>query len=574
MKISTIISCALCAAIAVFGVSMTAGNSLPKVTISNAPAKSTSASSIKKIPATTYAYFQRPQGYLFSGISSSFNTSSDSVLLGPAFVEANWVNKSENETAYEWKYADPANASSTLTATTAKFATNYPNGTFAQPVLTANNGTETSVYKIGNVLQSGGNCGVYGASPADYNKGLIARSGFYGFVSYGQYMWATIFSGHFYTTSTCEGIANYYEAPLQPYTVSKVWIMGIIAETSGFNGKLTAVIRKASRSSRYSGSQNNYPGDTIHTQLAAEMTLGDTIATATATKSDTTKYTDGNGNKWCCFSFKFKNKAGQDTLITINSSVLVAVTGLDKLSSMGVNSYYPFLTNTDVKSLECPGCVMLKQIDSTGVIHHNVYPTTVISFKDNTTGDYNPDYSAFTIFTDANFPWLQLADSTYAAPASGGSKSFDFNTSYASPYSELKVSYSNASDTSWVSSKFEATSPAITFTVAELPTGVSSRNTDATIASTCVSGIVHITQVKGDGVNSLSTSKGVFVKTVGDNFEVSYPSNVNYVRVFNVAGQTVAAQALNAQGSATIPAAGHGVYIFKFSDGETLKVIK
>ena len=61
----------------------------------------------------------------------------------------------------------------------------------------------------------------------------------------------------------------------------------------------------------------------------------------------------------------------------------------------------------------------------------------------------------------------------------------------------------------------------------------------------------------------------------GDSFALSYAEGIRGVQVVNVAGQVVADYALDGT-SATIPASAlaKGLYILKFDNGQTVKVMK
>ena len=79
------------------------------------------------------------------------------------------------------------------------------------------------------------------------------------------------------------------------------------------------------------------------------------------------------------------------------------------------------------------------------------------------------------------------------------------------------------------------------------------------------------------GVTGVSVTKTspVTVKTIGNNFEITYPSNINTVSVYSTSGQLIKTVALEG-GKSTIDASNlsRGVYILKFNDNVTIKVVK
>ncbi|MGN0036992.1 MAG: T9SS type A sorting domain-containing protein [Bacteroidaceae bacterium] len=79
------------------------------------------------------------------------------------------------------------------------------------------------------------------------------------------------------------------------------------------------------------------------------------------------------------------------------------------------------------------------------------------------------------------------------------------------------------------------------------------------------------------GIQSVVSGQNGNIKVMsdGESFNVVYPEGMNSVEVINVAGQTVANYSLEGT-SASISAAGlnNGMYMLKFNDGTTVKVVK
>lgn len=79
------------------------------------------------------------------------------------------------------------------------------------------------------------------------------------------------------------------------------------------------------------------------------------------------------------------------------------------------------------------------------------------------------------------------------------------------------------------------------------------------------------------GIQTVAAGQNGNIKVMsdGENFNVVYPEGMNSVEVINVAGQTVANYSLEGT-SASISAAGliNGMYMLKFNDGTTVKVVK
>lgn len=86
---------------------------------------------------------------------------------------------------------------------------------------------------------------------------------------------------------------------------------------------------------------------------------------------------------------------------------------------------------------------------------------------------------------------------------------------------------------------------------------------------------VHVAQgtTTGIGATKATTINAI---AAGDNFELSYSEGITNVTVSNVAGQALATYELPAVGKYTMPASNlsKGMYILKFNNNQTIKVIK
>ena len=107
-----------------------------------------------------------------------------------------------------------------------------------------------------------------------------------------------------------------------------------------------------------------------------------------------------------------------------------------------------------------------------------------------------------------------------------------------------------------------------------LPAGVEGRAADITLYTLGNQATFRV--VQGD-VTSISTVEDAQLNVInnGTDFELSYAEGIRGVQVVNVAGQVVADYALDGT-SATIPASAlaKGLYILKFDNGQTVKVMK
>ena len=87
---------------------------------------------------------------------------------------------------------------------------------------------------------------------------------------------------------------------------------------------------------------------------------------------------------------------------------------------------------------------------------------------------------------------------------------------------------------------------------------------------------ITIYQGKYTGINDAVTNNNIKVSTNEDSFILSYMEGINNVNIVNIAGQTIATYELPASGQFTIPAANlsKGIYLLKFNNNQTIKVVK
>lgn len=522
----------------------------------------------KKIIVETLNY-ERPIGYLFNGISNKFKTPEDGseTTLGSPYVEATWFNNS-NFKSPVWLYKDPY-SDSWLPSKSTDLNVTYNPGTYPMPKIAASTDENAVNYSRTGKLQIGGNCGEYGASPCDYTKGITTARNFFGWASWGKYVWATIFPSYYSTE--LEGMGNYMEAPATPYTMSKVWAMGIL-DCYAPSFKLNVEVYKASKASRYSDGYPENGGNVDTTLLRQELSLGDLVATGTCTENDTTNYIDNNGNTWSCLSFQLKGSDGNDTTLVVDQSMMIKICGF---AESGINDYWMYCQDWEqADTKECPAYFFLAQTKTDDSnVYHNTYPSSLLSVgTDGVT--YYTAYSAFMIFTDASFPWIHSDEYTYDAPTKGGSKTFAINSNYAAK----DLSVSMPADAKWLTYSIADVDggSAITFNVDSIPADASTRECDVVVSGLGAKATYTITQKNTPtGINANVASSDVKVMANASSLELTYPSSVSSVNVYNAAGQQVAAYTLNgSRSSISTQNWAKGIYMLKFNNGRSVKIIR
>lgn len=116
--------------------------------------------------------------------------------------------------------------------------------------------------------------------------------------------------------------------------------------------------------------------------------------------------------------------------------------------------------------------------------------------------------------------------------------------------------------------------PYITFTAEELPADVEGRYATVELSIAGATPVEFIVTQGTTGVEGVVATSAAQVSVVGGNFVVSAPESINAVTVYNVAGQAVATSEIAGNTTVDASSLAKGVYVLRFNDGSTVKVIK
>ena len=526
------------------------------------------------VPQPQAAYL-RPQGAFFFGFSDDYKFLSDKdgngLMLTPAYTDITWQNNSNSESeSFSWQYDTPDDK--TGTSTDENLTVNYPANYkteynwFNIPTLTASaEGATDSKYKWSGLgFQAGGHAqfadsnntttqygvGNYDIKNTFYQIQADDNQPLYGYFDGIDKVWTQIFG----TQAHLYGIANYFEEPLHPYSLSKVSVMGKGEFASDALLKLNVI------------------------ELDEDGNLGDTLATAECKGADVIQTTVNsvNGTKYATIPFTLKEA------ISVDSPIFVVLEGFDNSKT---KTFGAFQSGAD-PSGETNGYFLLRTT-SDGETTEALYPLSALSTS------AGPCYSSFLFNLNADYGWFELDDKnvTYDEegtvivnlPASNATATFDVLASVAKDQWQYQFDTDNGSAPEWITATLADAKAAddvidgrgkITFSAANLPAGVDERATSVVIGTPAGYKEFYIVQSNGSGIANVASQLGVKATSVGGDFAVSAPAGVSGVSVFTVAGQLVKTAAVS--GNCVVPAQdlAHGIYLLRFTNGATVKVVK
>lgn len=535
--------------------------------------------------------------FFYVGISStgySYSYTYPYVMM-PAYADLTWTNASTGASVFSWQYQDPDfESDDDLVASTTDLTVAYPWAYFYNPTLTASDGTNTGTYEDEMLIMTGGNedytddssysyLGVFGAAMYNlYNVYSWTSWEMLGVGSYADNWWATQYTGS--SDTEVAGFGNVYPAPAAPYAVSKVWTYlngeweaGAVFDLTVYsikNGEINEVLATGSYTSSSSHSEASIMSALEEATFDLQTDIDGFVSTG---------------------------------YITVSDSIYVEISSSDsKVTSVYPSSYIPnagddwfqvgddgYIDTTNKENLLNAYIRLNFTYNGTA---YNDYLLRIPYFWSFTSLDYgymNP--GAYMMNIDAVFGWLEVYDSNFnsvtsvSVPSAGGSS----DEYYISTYYAFDDTFFVDSDldqdgviddASWLSYDVEypyydsSTGSNyygyIAFTAEALPDGSTGRSASVELSATGAESVILTVTQGTSGVTSVVATTAANVTVVGDNFVVTAPESITGVTVYNVAGQAVATA--NVAGTTTIDASslGKGVYVLRFSDGSTTKVLK
>jgi hypothetical protein len=201
-------------------------------------------------------------------------------------------------------------------------------------------------------------------------------------------------------------------------------------------------------------------------------------------------------------------------------------------------------------------------------ISEKMYPIDVLSTS------LGKCSSSFLFNIDANYPWIECKEDTFAVAPEGSSKTFAVECSDSvATWTVNALSDNEMTDIpDWISYTLSGAKDTATieFTVPALPAGTVWRTCPILVYEPGAFKIFTINQGAA-GVATVKAAASARVIPLNGDFLIQPTGAITSVRVFNAAGQLMRVAQLN--GATVIPAQNmaHGLYIFKFNNGATVK---
>ena len=530
------------------------------------------------IPA---AYYKRPAGTTYIGMSPSTYNLKYSFLAVPAYTELNWKNASVGATSILWEYCDgilPDYSDFSYAQSTAEEITTpkYTElGSYSAPYLQASNELGDSIFTTVDYLSIDPYIYIESINEYFYNTNmrydadLIAYIGAtminnaqsaksldskYGFTEAG------------FTDVKLDAVAELYRKPAKPYLLSSICahLCDLNAGAQPLNVKATV----------YSVTLDE-DGDVAE--------LGDVLFTGSG---DNSMYESGRQWQTIVWEVAGEDAAGRPTDLIIDDNILVVLEAEDEATSFAQYlwaSPSAFVMD-DIKNTlydEDVCSYVIASASANGERGSFILPYAGAYYMDDnvTVGAMK----SFPIQILAETYYLDSEETEFIAPTeTESSKTFAVNSFYSCEAWSVYAEDYNGEEADWIEFGLEnvmTTDDAFTgvvnttLTVGALPEGLTGR--EANVEISYLGAVLNIHVLQGEsGVKGVTVKSANYVNVVGDDFVVKAASDVTKAEVYTAAGVKVAEAAVN--GTTSINAAGlaNGVYFVKLNNGKTVKVVK
>lgn len=505
---------------------------------------------VKAADATSNVSYQLPAGFFTMGASIETGTiyGNGGILHGPAYQEILWKNTSKAGDSFSWKYYDMDG--NEKTSNERDLITTFPFRFSPFPELTGKINGQEETYTAGAMMQTGGTLVISGVEST-----IGVKDGTYGSARFtlkaGD---QSSFGDAFHSKeegwdATIENYTVIYDAPASPYSLSSAWLQVLIDATAVDADKYTLNIKKVTTE-----------GD--------KYLIGEILASGTCTFKDFIELaTYSDGTKVGTLYFDLIEEEGglvSNVNLTVDHPIAVELTGFkENQGGFTPAGIFSPTQNLDSKSL-------------VGTASGKYFAAGEVEFKDQASNLLYCNDFVFSLGVTYSYLLSENNDYNFNASTTGESKTFAMNTFYTGDYWDID----GEGIDDWIQYSYSSFDPAVgkvdlTFTVSEMPTSIAGRHSDVTVSMPGASQKFIITQgnVTGIQTTEVSTVKAV---CVGENIELTYSEEINSVSIINVAGQVLATYELSTSGKCTIPAVdlNKGMYLLKFNNNQTIKVIK
>lgn len=544
----------------------------------------------KSLKASTdgpIAYYERPSGTYFVGMSPETASLTKGFLLLPAYAEQTWTNASLGATSSLWEYCSGIdfNAGEGGEYTFAQSADNqivtpkYEAGySYPAPYLQASTANADSVFTVTDYLDTDPYIYLEQNNRYFYSTNLRPDADVI------AYLGATIFNDETanglvdskygfseagYSDVKLNGVAELYRKPAKPYLLSAIaaHFYDIAQGAAPANVKATI-----------------YPVTLDEDGYVASM--GEPLYEGAGDSETMFKA----GRQWQTVLWDNVTATdpvtGRPSDLIVDQDILIVIEPTDDTTKL---AQYLWASNK---------AFVFEDINNTLDTNVSSYLVASATNADGESGIYALPYSGAWYMDDArttvgalkSWPiqilaktyYLDSDETTFVAETEvESSKTFAINSWYSYEEWTVYAEDSNGEEVDWIEYSAENVMDGdaftgvvnATFTVQPLPEGVTGR--EATIEISYLGATLNIHVQQGEsGVKGVEVKSAQYVNVVGNDFVVKATSDVTKAEVYTAAGVKVAEAAVN--GTATINAAGlaHGVYFVKLNNGKTVKVVK
>ncbi|MDD2961826.1 MAG: T9SS type A sorting domain-containing protein [Muribaculaceae bacterium] len=516
--------------------------------------------------------FRRPIGTYYW--DADFTTGKGyPVIQGPAYVESEWLNLSKNATAATpWSWI----INTKEVSTESNFKNTFPAGLW-YPCSLASGATTFelpgfSYYQSGGVADPGSGVVSDLVRYSPFSEALLSYLNIGILCNDPVYLakWPSVLANFDITATdvTLEGPVQKFEKTTNTMVINGFNMTAVVQAKAG--ATLNMTVRK----------------------LSDEGEIGEVLGTGTCvleTAVDELAYQLIN------FKVKSVDELGfeLDKIIINNTAFVVEISGY--VSNPDWVDFRPTMFGCDrtiaENNGEFSGLAHVKYKNAQGVEEEKFFNIGNLIYA--TKEEKQMRGICFLIGIQAEMPYIgvvsekdaSLNEFTYQGTGADETKDFIIDTNVDAE--NLILSEANDNDIpSWVvptkediiihddDSNQDVPYVKVSFQISALPAGTSGRTANIKVYANGMTKVFHL--VQGDGSVSGVEVNPVSVATVGGNFVATYPSTVNSVKIFNVAGQLVKDVELDAAGKTTIDAQSlsNGVYILKFNDNFTVKAVK
>ena len=528
------------------------------------------------------AYYFRPTGSLYVGMSSGSYSLNNSFLKIPAFTEVSWKNVSFDATDFLWKYSNGYDQSDEVFEETDEeniITPVYSADAFTSPSLTASNFKGESNFQLSDYLLTLPY--FYNSSIQEYFYQTNIRPdadviGYLGATAFNDSGTATSldkkyhFSEANYTNVQLKAVGELFRKPIKPYVLSSFTAHLCDLDLGAAPLKVKATIYPVTLDEDGNISELGEP---------LYEGIGDTDGFYASERQFQTVI-------WNDVTVKDEN--GRPADFIVDQDIFIQIEAADETSH-----FAQYLWASPSSFVYSDGYYLME--DGTSYVRASAVN------PDGETEEFILDYVGLYDMAEEgaaesilgalhSFPIQILAESYYlytpdtefiAATDTQSSKTFEIESWYGFEAWSVYAEDQNGEEVDWIefSAEDEMSGESFTgivkatFTVDALPEGITGREANIEISYYGATLNIHVQQGES-GVKGVEVKSAQYVNVVGNDFVVKATSDVTKAEVYTAAGVKVAEAAVN--GTATINAAGlaHGVYFVKLNNGKTVKVVK